>query len=163
MPWGLERLQTDGDLHFVTFSCYGRRPYLVSAAARDVFLGSLESTRLRYACPVYGYVVMPEHVHLLLGEPDSVPLAAVIRMLKLTVSKRLVERPFWLARYYDFNVYSDEKRMEKLEYMHWNPVVRGLVPRPEDWSWSSARFCLGVDVGVVRIKKIGSDGEPGVR
>lgn len=47
--------------------------------------------------------------------------------------------PFWQARYYDFNVWSDRKRVEKLRYMHRNPVTRGLVANPEDWEWSS--FC----------------------
>jgi len=152
MPWGLERFQGSGDLHFVTFSCYGRLPYLGLVAARDLFLDSLELVRARHGCPVLGYVVMPEHVHLLVGEPVSVPLDAAIRALKLSVSKRLVERPFWAARYYDFNVYSEKKRLEKLRYMHWNPVVRGLVSRPEDWVWSSYRSYLGGDLGVVGIE-----------
>jgi hypothetical protein len=64
MPWGLERFQDSGDLHFVTFSCYDRRPYLGSAESRNVFLDSLESVRLRYGCSLHGYVVMPEHVPL---------------------------------------------------------------------------------------------------
>jgi len=160
MPWGLERFQTAGDLHFVTFSCYRRLPYLSSAVARDVFLDSLESHRRRYACAVYGYVVMPEHVHLLMGEPAAFPLSTAIRAMKITVSKRLAERPFWLTRYYDFNVYSDEKRIEKLKYMHWNPVARGLVACPEDWRWSSFGCYTGEEVGVVEITKM-SPGQPG--
>ena len=93
MPWGLRRYQETGDLHFVTFSCYRRRPHLGCVEARDVFLNALESVRVRHGCSVHGYVVMPEHVHLLLGEPTSVPLDMVLRALKLSVSKRLVERP----------------------------------------------------------------------
>ena len=48
--------------------------------------------------------------------------------------------PFWLPRNYDFNVRTDAKRLEKLNYMHWNPMKRGLVRRPEDWRWSSYHF-----------------------
>jgi putative transposase len=152
MPWGLERFQDSGDLHFVTFSCYDRRPYLGLAESRNVFLDSLESVRLRYGCSIHGYMVMPEHVHLLLSEPAVTPLATVIRALKLSVSKRLVERPFWTKRYYDFNVFTDRKRIEKLRYMHRNPVVRGLVERPEDWGWSSFRHYLTGETGVVGIE-----------
>ncbi len=64
MPWGLKRLQ---QTHFVTFSCYHRRPLLSSAAAKRTFEVALEPVRRRFTLCVYGYVVMPEHVHLLLN------------------------------------------------------------------------------------------------
>jgi putative transposase len=135
-------------------SSNSRRPYLGQAAARDVFVQSLETIRLRYECAVYGYVVMLEHVHLLIGEPASVPLATVLRALKLSVAKLSKERPFWMARYYDFNVFTNRKRIEKLKYMHRNPVVRGLVAHPEDWVWSSFRdYAMGT-CGVVRIDMV---------
>ncbi|MGA9423790.1 MAG: transposase, partial [Terracidiphilus sp.] len=85
------------------------------------------------------YAVMPEHVHLLVSEPLTGTLAGAVQALKLSVTRRRPERPFWQARYYDFNVHNDEKRIEKLRYMHRNPVVRGLVSKPEDWAWSSFR------------------------
>jgi putative transposase len=69
MPRGLIRYQLAGDFHFVTFSCYHRLPYLGTAAARDLFERSLETMRVRYELFVAGYVVMPEHVHLLVSEP----------------------------------------------------------------------------------------------
>ena len=103
------------------------------------FLDSLELTRKRYNFEVLGYVVMPEHVHLLLSEPldHEVPLSKALQFLKLSVSKRLTPKPFWQTRYYDFNVFTHNKRVEKLKYMHRNPVTRSLVERPEDWPWSS--------------------------
>ena len=52
---------------------------------------------------------------------------------------------FWQRRFYDFNVWSHKKRREKLEYMHSNPVKRGLVRRPQDWPWSSYAFYAGED------------------
>jgi putative transposase len=65
------------------------------------------------------------------------------------VARRLALRsaePFWQARYYDFNVWSNRKRVEKLRYIHRNPVARGLVARPEDWKWSSYRhYMTGVE------------------
>jgi len=123
--------------------------------SRSVFERSLELTRLAYGFRVAGYVVMPEHVHLLLTEPDTGPLATALQALKQSVSRKLALRapePFWQARYYDFNVWSEEKRIEKLRYIHRNPVRRGLVEKPEDWLWSSFRhYATGVE-GAVEIE-----------
>jgi len=140
MVEGLERRQREGDLHFVTFSCFRRCAYLGNAAARDLFEEALARMSYCHQFDVFGYVVMPEHVHMLLGEPGTDLLAVGLQALKLSVSKRAKERPFWQARYYDFNVYTKAKRIEKLDYIHWNPVKRGLVENPEDWIWSSSRY-----------------------
>ena len=93
--------------------------------------------RDRYGFAVIGYVVMPEHVHLLLSEPAEGTLARSLQAVKISVAKHLLEKPFWQLRYYDFNVYTSGKQVEKLDYMHRNPVTRGLVEAPEDWKWSS--------------------------
>ena len=111
-----------------------------------------EKMRLRYEFFVSGYVVMPEHVHLLLGEPKKGPLAKALQALKLTVAVQRIERPFWQARYYDFNVFTDRKRVEKLKYIHRNPVTRGLVTEPEDWAWSSFRHYSSGERGIVEIE-----------
>jgi putative transposase len=113
---------------------------LVICEIRDLFEDGLERVRRRYEFEVGGYVVMPEHVHLLVSEPRTNSLATALQALKLSVARRSERGQFWQARYYDFNVYSDHKRFEKLDYMHWNPVKRGLVERMEDWQWSSYRF-----------------------
>jgi REP-associated tyrosine transposase len=152
MPRFLRRYQQTGDLHFVTFSCYRRQPHLGYAGARDLFERSLEAMRQRYDFFLCGYVVMPEHVHLLISEPDKAVLARALQALKLSVAVQRRERPFWQARYYDFNVYTARKRIEKLRYMHRNPVRRGLVARPEDWPWSSFRHYLTGERGTVEIE-----------
>jgi putative transposase len=105
----------------------------------ELFEDALERVRRRYLFAVAGYVVMPEHVHLLVNEPRRALLSKVIQALKLSVSMRSRERPFWQAHYYDFNVAAHEKFVEKLRYIHRNPVRRGLVAQPEDWQWSSFR------------------------
>ncbi len=95
---------------------------------------------------------MPEHVHLLVNEPKVASLDRVIQAVKLSVSVREKERPFWQARYYDFNVFSTSKQIEKLRYMHRNPVARGVVAKPEDWAWSSFRhYATGLE-GTVEIE-----------
>ena len=151
MTQGLKRYQSTGDLHFITFSCYQRRPCLGSAQASSLFEQSLERTRSGYRFSVIGYVIMPEHVHLLLSEPALAPLAKAIHALKLSVSKRSSEHPFWAHRYYDFNVFTTRKQIEKLRYLHRNPVSRGLVACPDDWQWSSFRHYATGTRGTVEI------------
>ncbi len=152
MPSKLKRYQRTGDFHFVTFSCHDRQPYFASAASRDLFERALEAARRRYVFFVFGYVVMPEHVHLLVTEPKRGGLDRVIQALKTSVSKQSRQRPFWQVRYFDFNVFTSAKRTEKLRYMHRNPVKRGLALRPEDWRWSSFKHYLTGELGVVEIE-----------
>ena len=148
MPWGLKRFHESRQLHFLTFSCYRRRANF-GECSRSYFECALERVRQSYGMCVYGYVVMPEHVHLLVSEPEQKTLARAMQSLKQSVARTLALRakdPFWQARYYDFNVWSEKKFVEKLRYLHRNPVERGLVKQPEDWRWSSFRH------GVVEIE-----------
>jgi putative transposase len=153
MPIGLKRYQDEADDHFITFSCYSREPYLSTPSARDIFEQSLESTRKRYNFELLGYVIMPEHVHLLVSEPETKPLSTALQALKLSVSKRSTPKPFWETRYYDFNVFTHNKRVEKLKYMHRNPVTRGIVIAPEDWRWSSYRHYASNEPTTIQITK----------
>jgi putative transposase len=154
MPSGLRRYQQTRGLHFLTFSCYRRLPFLASPRARDLFERALEHARVRYGFYVAGYVVMPEHVHLLMTEPERANLATAVQAIKQSVSRKLIagREHFWQARYYDFNVFTSKKRIEKLKYIHRNPVKRGLVDRPEDWAWSSLRHYVTGESGAVGIE-----------
>ncbi len=80
-------------------------------------------------------------VHLLLGEPQHHTLADALKSLKQGVSRRLIGDAdhFWQKRYYDFNIRNHPQFVEKLSYIHRNPVKRGLCERSEDWEWSSFR------------------------
>jgi putative transposase len=132
----------------------------------------LGSVRSRYGFALVGFVVMPEHVHLLIGEPKKGNPSRVIQALKQSVSRRLrskSRRPsspnqlhlgfaiaetyahLWQRRFYDFNVWSYKKKLEKLRYMHSNPVKRGLVKDPKDWPWSSYSFYEGRDDGLLKM------------
>ncbi len=140
----------------MTFSCYRRVPLLDTPEARRTFEVTLEQVRRWYGFCVIGYVVMPEHVHLLVSEPERASLTVAIQMLKQNVARKLratmAEGRFWYARYYDHYLRNDQKRVEKLQYMHGNPVERGLCARPQDWVWSSFRhYASGVE-GVVEIE-----------
>jgi putative transposase len=143
------RYQDQHCLHFITFGCYQRMRMLDSVAARNTFEQELERVRRWYGCYVTGYVVMPEHVHLLISEPQHGKLSLVIQMLKQISSHKLKppgQLRFWQVRYYDFPVWTEAKRIENLRYIHRNPVSRGLTERPEDWKWSSfAHYATGVE------------------
>ena len=170
MPKDLKRYYGAGDLHFITFSCCRRMPLLGSARRRDLVLRQLETVRLRYQLAVVAYVVMPEHVHLLVSEPLRGDLSAAVKALKQGVSRKVLgssrrkdarqtelfarkppPRSFWQRRFYDFNVWTEKKRLEKIRYIHRNPVTRGLVKRPEDWRWSSYRYYAYGEKGPVAI------------
>jgi putative transposase len=138
MPFGLKRYQQSKQSHFVTFSCYHRLPHLRDERLRDLFVECLERMRCNYRFRVYAYVVMPEHVHLLVSEPEGEVLAKAIQALKISVARRAMsyraecDAAFWQKRYYDHNVRTHESFVEKLRYIHRNPVKRGLVEKPED-------------------------------
>jgi len=89
VPRGLKRYQQAGELHFITFSCYRRLALLGSPQARRIFQQTLERVRRWYGLGVFGYVVMPEHVHLLVSEPEHSSLAVAIQMLKQIVAQKL--------------------------------------------------------------------------
>lgn len=139
MPWGLKRFHESGQTHFVTFCCCHRRPLFLTLTSKLTFETALERVRRSFLLNVYGYVVMPEHVHLLLGEPERETLADALKSLKQGVSRRLIgpAEHFWQKRYYDFNVRNEAQFVEKLRYIHRNPVKRELCARPEGWEWSS--------------------------
>ena len=167
MPWNLKRYYGAGDLHFITCSCYRRRQMLGTEQRRDLFLTVLEQVRRRYQFVVLGYVVMPEHIHLLISEPQEMTPSTVMQALKLGFARRVIaeakrcklaatdaaSQRVWEKRFYDFNVWTAHKRVEKLRYMHRNPVKRGLVASPELWRWSSLRAYAFGEVGAVRVNE----------
>src|SRR5579864_1670957 len=179
MTEGLRRFHQSAQSHFVTMSCYHRQPRFNTPGTCDSFLHCLEEMRCRFSMRIYGYVVMPEHVHLLVSEPGpTVPqvrvrsvdanlgpdinpsgatLAEALHFLKLSFTKRLPgltgeTGSFWQKRYYDRNVRDEDEFKVKLRYLHRNPFKRGLVTNPEDWKWSSFRHYALREVGVVEIE-----------
>jgi putative transposase len=154
MPKGLRRYYGQGHLHFITCSCYRRLPLLGGARSRTALVRILDEVRRKYGFRILGYVVMPEHLHLLISEPSVGTPSKVMQVFKQRVSRRLRGkarrrstaqlplwnadsrslRGFWQRRFHDFNVFTDKKTNEKLRYMHWNPVIRMLVREPHHWS-----------------------------
>ena len=158
-----------GDLHFITCSCYRRQPLLGTPRRRSLFLAVLEQVRRRYQLVVVGYGVMPEPIHLLISEPQEKNPSTAMQALKLGFARRVLAEAkrkrnpaqgtlfahaaqhVWQKRFYDFNVWTERKRIEKLRSRHRNPVKRGLVESPDLWQWSSFRaYALG-ETGPVKV------------
>jgi len=161
----LKRRKVKDGIRFLTFSCFRREQLLGTPRWRDNFANLIEVTRQKFQFLMIAWVIMPEHVHLLirppLGQDDIVkPLTwlkresgkAAIgrwRALKAPVLHKL-KTPSGRYQYwqdgggYDRNLHSRDEIVEKANYIHNNPVTRGLVTRPCDWPWSSARWYLGI-------------------
>ena len=158
MPNTTKRRIYDSQLHaqFVTFSCYHRRRLLDLSDARQIVVNLLAS-ELRVSNGICsGFVVMPDHVHATVWFPEINQLSPFMKRWKHNSSIQLKKflrgvlphyarstdhkDPFWQPRYYPFNLFSEKKALEKLNYMHMNPVRTGFVENPCDWQHSSARF-----------------------
>jgi len=154
-----------GQPHFLTFSTYQRRRFLDSGETRDIVLEVLQQCLQARQTKCAGFVVMPNHGHAIISGDDQFNISAFVQVWKKTSSyriKRFFARELsrynqlcpdgcaiWQAGFYDFNIDTDLKLREKLEYMHNNPVVAGLTENARVWTWSSARFYeLGESVGV---------------
>lgn len=154
MPYGLRRFQKAESLHFITFSCFGRLPFLEASGAKDTVEALLEQIRARHRTRVYAYVLMPEHVHLLINEPPSILLAQFLKAFKQITSRRLKggRERFWQERYFDRNIRGEAVRSEVIRYIHRNPVKRGLVASPDQYPWSSfSHYATGIR-GVIEIE-----------
>jgi len=162
-----ERRIYDDELHvqFITFSCYRRRRSPDHPRARQVVMGVLAEELKKHAGACCGFVIMPDHVHATVWFPQAGRLSGFMQTWKSRASRKLkhflrgqlqqygktfdVKQPFWQSKYYPLNLYTEKKALEKLDYMHNNPVAAGLVARACDWQWSSAPYYeQGKSVGV---------------
>ena len=142
--------------HFVTFSVDRRRRLLDHDHAKRILLGVLNEQLDAFDARCQGFVVMPDHVHAIVWLPETGQLSRFMHGWKRMSSFHIREwyrtsaaeyfqgfgkgDRFWTPKYYSFEIYSQRKLEEKLEYMHLNPVRAGLVARAIDWKWSSARW-----------------------
>jgi REP-associated tyrosine transposase len=156
MPSRLHRCSGLGYLHFITFSCYHRRHHLNTPQRRTLFLEILEQVRERYNFVVVGYVVMPDHVHLMFSEPEHGNPSTMIQVLKQRFARKvskecltqnpsqLAEDHVWQRRFYDFPVWDKRQARGEAAVYAPQPGDTGLVTEPEQWAWSSYRhYALG--------------------
>jgi putative transposase len=165
LRWAFERMtqlhhyDKLGTARFITFGCHHQYKLLTEESAIQSFLIHLHQARGKYGFLILGYVVMPDHVHLVLYPKDDIPIGEVIGEIKsrsareilaqwkavnhpylerLLVTRNGITRyAFWQRRCYDHNCRMRETVLEKIEYCHHNPVKRGLVDNAADWKWSS--------------------------
>lgn len=148
----------EGHVHFITFSCYMRRRLLDDDRAKGIVVHFLADELRKRDGSCFGFVIMPDHVHALLRFKEPGMLTRFIQQWKRKSSHRLkkffeehlpayaaaidLREPIWQAGFYDFNVFSPKKAREKLEYMHNNPVRKGLAANAREWTYGSAKWYL---------------------
>jgi putative transposase len=160
----MRRFDVPGTARFITFSCYRRHRLFDNDRIKDRFVERLVEFSDLKRMSVLAWVVMPEHVHLVLFPEPAEALSAFLATLKRCFSTEVFARwreldagilpklrdrsgdtHFWqLGGGYDRNVVGDEL-LEKVRYCHRNPIARGLVARSVDWRWSSARAYESLD------------------
>ncbi len=160
----MKRYEEPNHLRFLTFSCFEQIPLFEIDSAKEIFVDVLVAQRERCGFHLIAWVLMPEHLHLLIWPrlPDF-PVSKILWGLKRDVARRAVEsmrekssplleqslntrgqHQFWQrGGGYDRNIFSEDEIREKIDYINLNPVRRGLVDRAEDWVWSSARWYAG--------------------
>jgi REP element-mobilizing transposase RayT len=107
-----------------------------------VIIKVLEESRRRLGFLLCGYVLMPDHWHALIWPQYPRLISQVLHDVKKITTLRLHalrghKGPLWQHQFWDRFVRHEREFKERLEYMHMNPVRKGLVKRPEDWRWSS--------------------------
>jgi putative transposase len=142
----LRRLLISGKIFFVTCNLLRTRLALVDADFACL-AEAISGVRTRREFLLTGYVLMPDHWHALIVPAVDDTLPQVMNAVKVASMRRINSRrgtrgALWQPRYFDEIVRTVKQYRDALHYMHFNPVERGLVSRPEDWPWSSFR-CFG--------------------
>ena len=149
----LRHFDHEDTARFVTFNCYRNLKALDSYDAKQILVKRINEIRSKHDFKLLGYVIMPNHVHLVIHPPNGMPLGRVVGQIKsLTArdwfSRSNIEpnhrRVFWQKRCYDHNCRTNKAVREKIEYCHNNPVTAGLAKEPGEWTWSSYNWYLGV-------------------
>ncbi len=159
----MRRWEVAGQARFVTFSCEKRLALFSNPSIADLFARALALARRQIGFDLYAWVIMPEHVHVLMRAHEGKSAGAALSFIKRSVSNRVLAR--WrkldapvlksitldngLARFwqkgggFDRNVRDDAEFSRHVHYIHQNPVERGLVERADAWRWSSVRWWMG--------------------
>ena len=172
------RFNDVGHAHALTFSCFFRRAFLSKERSCQWLIAALDQARRRHAYHLWAYVIMPEHVHILVWPTvTDYNVGEFLKSVKQSVFRRAIaylnqEAPSFLDQLadrqpsgkihcrfwqrgggYDRNLFDPQAIHQEIEYIHLNPVRRGLVARPEDWYWSSAANYAGTRIGPLAIDR----------
>jgi len=170
------RYNNPGHAHALTFSCFQSRPFMQSDRTCGYFIDALTRAREKHCFDLWAYVVMPEHIHLLiLPKEENYSISCILASIKQSVARRAM---IFLRRYnptglsqlstgqkhppyrfwqdgggYDRNLVRERVVRNTIEYIHHNPIRRGLVNQPEDWEWSSCRAWMGIENVPIAIER----------
>lgn len=179
MPTRLHRYDIPGHTHFWTFSTYRRLTFFWHDDIKQVAIDGLRHLQLKFNICLVGYVIMPEHIHILIyphpqGDPNPLPISILLHAFKRKAGQEVkkilkqfvrddrlwaepirewinADKPFFQTRGYDFNIETHDKLIEKLNYCHKNPLARGLVMDAANWRWSSYRYYELCDHSVLKM------------
>jgi len=172
-----------GELQFITSSIYRRTPLFRSRRFCRCFVDALADVRKATGFLLIGWVLMPEHFHLLLKPESAEATSRIVQRLKIRTAMQILKHlrenqdrawcrkmlarltlppsvhdeshhRLWQRRFYPYGIYSEKKQLEKLDYMHNNPATRGLVSSPGDWPWSSWRFYFLEDTSLITMDRV---------
>jgi len=168
------RYEIPQQARLLTCSCYRRLAFFGNEAIKDAFVEHLRVCRESDGFKLFAWVVMPEHFHLLLlPNLPTTPVSVILRNLKEPFARMVIgrwkeldapilstitdsrgSRHFWQrGGGHDRNILGGHELPEKINYIHMNPVRRGLVTRPEAWRWSSASWYAHPQTGTIPIDR----------
>lgn len=164
----MQKFNNPGDIHFVTFRTYKKYPYFKDEKCCLILLEELNYYRTKFSLKIYGYVILPDHIHCLIYfEDEDLTISRIVQAIKGFTARRIIKlyssigsweqllpatRPeadkqhfrklkykIWQPDFYDFNVQTDKKFWEKLEYIHNNPIKHRLTDDISKYKFCSWR------------------------
>ena len=146
----LKRYNVENHVYFVTSKTLNNKPIFLNHAYAELFIKHLLSCRQRYGFVLLGFVLMPDHFHALIMPMEGFKISSVMQKIKSLFAYKLrrlgVKGTIWQKSFYDFGIYSEEKCRQKLDYIHANPVRKGIVDDPIDYRFSSMNYSDQMDV-----------------
>jgi putative transposase len=146
----LTRYNLENHLYFVTSKTKNNKPIFLNPANAELFMQTLFDCRKRYGFLLLGFVIMPDHFHVLIMPKQEYKISSVVQKIKSLFAYKMrdvgVKGSVWQKSFYDFVVYSEEKLGEKLNYIHANPVRKGIVKDLREYQFSSINYSEKMDV-----------------
>lgn len=169
----LRHFDGDGRARFVTFGTFNKLPLIANNENRMIIINAIGLMREKYRFRLLGYVLMPEHIHLVIIPDNGTKIGRIVGEIKRESAVKILDKlkklnspilaklevtrdgirkhAFWQRRCYDHNCRTPESVWKAIEYCHNNPVKRGLVKEPSSWIWSSYLYYNGKDKVVLEI------------
>ena len=175
---GLPRYHIEGHIYYITTVTYGRLPIFTRPSFIIPLIDSLNFYRYKQQFKLVGYVIMPDHIHLMIWPYGESTPTEIMRDFKKFTAVRIIrqaevegnadwlaafqqageetersQNKVWQDSYWDKNIYSDHILRQKLNYIHRNPVRAGLVEQPEQYAYSSYRNYVNGDDSLIEIDR----------